>query len=304
MIKISLVIPIWGNLHLLKRSITTYVNQDFPHSEYELIFVDDNSPDNPEEFVRDFMKDKDVDYTFIKFVHSHGWRGCTASFNAGFGIARGEVIAETTAESMLQPNIVRMMYEPHVENKRCFVSFKTYNLRPESQADIDTVDWRSDLYNIKNIPEFNNPHTLHNESITDFVTHQTCSIRAEVFREIMPQGRYPLYCDYGSEDPKYSGLRTKFGVQGITIQQPMPIHQWHPAINWHFAHDTHAPHLNKFAHTTSNFMQDTSGEIPEKGTSGIWDGGSTEKQTEEDKKWWRDVFDKWVKKTGGYFYED
>lgn len=302
-IKLSLCVPIWGNLHLLKRSIETYVTQDFPHDEYEILFFDDNSPDYPEPFVRSFMDKHDVAYTYIKCVHDFGWRGCTVAFNTMFQMARGEVIAETTAETMLQPNVVRMMYEPHVENKRCFVAFKTYNLRPEVQVLIDTVDWRSDLYNIKSIEGFNDPHTIRNEEIKNFVTHQTCSIRRDVFREIMPQGKFPLAGDYGFEDPYYSGRRDQAGVKGITIEQPMPIHQWHPPIGWHFAHNVHAPHLNKWAHSTSNFMQDNSGAIPDGGTCAIWDGGSHDKMTEEEKAGMINLYGDWIKKTGGYFYE-
>jgi len=301
-IKISLCIPIKDNAHLLKRSIETYCWQDFPKSEYELIFCDDNSPDNAKQVV-DYCKDKGVNYTYIRIEHPHGWRGCTVSFNTMFQMARGEVIAETTAETMLQPECLRLLYEPHTKEDRVFVAMKTYNLRPETQVLIDTVDWRENLYNIKNLEGFNDPFTLNNVKTENFVTHQTCSIRKKTFLDIMPYGRFPMFSGYGEEDPWYSNRRDINGVRGITIHEPMPIHQWHPSAQWHMAHQD-MPLLNKDVHAISNYMNDLSGEVPEGGGSEMWSGKDNRGLTEEEKKSWRDLLDKWVKATGGYFYDD
>lgn len=301
-IKISLCVPIHDNAHLLKRSIETYCWQDFPKNEYELIFCDDNSNDNAHEVV-EYCKDKGVNYTYIRIQHPHGWRGCTISFNTMFQMARGDVIAETTAETMLQPDCLKIMYEPHLTNDRCFVAMKTYNLRPEVQEKIDSVDWRSDLYNIKSIEGFDDPFTLNNVKTENFVTHQTCSIRKKTFLDIMPYGRFPMFVGYGEEDPWYAHQRETKDILGITIMSPLPIHQWHPPPQWHMSH-IDIPHLNKDTHATSNYMNDLSGFVPEGGGAEMWSQNSHQKLTEEEKQSYKDSLDKWVKVTGGYFYND
>jgi hypothetical protein len=207
-------------------------------------------------------------------------RGNTIAFNTAFANANGHIIMETTAETMFTTDMVRVMYEPHLTQDRVFVAVKTYNLTNELQLQIDSVNWREDLMNIKNLPEFNNPWTMNNFANENFGTHQTCSIKKEVFYEIMPEGGFPLFADYGSEDPNYLDRRKRKGVKGITIMEPMAIHQWHPPFQFWMAKG-YAPHFNKNAHTTSNFMNDTSGEVPAGGTRYIWDGGSDEKLSEE-----------------------
>jgi len=293
-IKASLCICLWHMEHLLIRSIETYVKQDMPVEDWELIIVSDNSMGDITPIL-DYAKGK-INIQYIRLEHNYGMRGNTAAFNLAFKMAKGHILMETTAETMFTTNMVRVMYEPHLANDRCFVAIKTYNLTMGDQLRIDTVDWRSDLMNIKNLPDFNSPWTQNNVANTNFGTHQTCSIRKEVFNEIFHDRGFPLYGDYGSEDPHYHGVRMKNKVQGITIMDPMAVHQWHPPFHYWMAKG-YAPHFNKFAHSTSNFMNDTTGEVPEGGTRFIWDGGSDEQMTEEEKLGWLNL-DQAVRDTG------
>jgi len=90
----------------------------------------------------------------------------------------------------------------------------------------------------------------------------------------MPNG-FPLFGDYGSEDPFYAGSRSSNNVKDITIMQPMAFHQWHPPFQYWMAKGR-APMLNKNAHSISNYMNDNSGHVPNGGTCEIWDGSSHE----------------------------
>ncbi len=297
----SVIVPIWGNAHLLKNSLWTYCNQDFPQDQVEWIFIDDCSPDNPREVLK-YAEGK-INFTYVRIEHPHKWRGCAISFNTGFQMARGNILCETTAETMWQPNVLKVLCEPHETNDKLFVACKTYNLRPEVQEKINSVDWKSDLYNIKTIDGFDDPFTLNNVKTENFVTHQTCSIRKKTFLDIMPYGRFPMFSGYGEEDPWYSNRRDINGVKGITINEPMPIHQWHPSAQWHMAHED-MPLLNKDVHAISNYMNDLSGEVPDGGGSQMWSGGNNNGLSDEEKASWRGLLDEWVKRTGGYFYED
>lgn len=298
-IKMSLVICCWATAHLLKRSIETYVNQDLPTSMYELIVIDDAAPDDVKDAI-EFANGK-INMRYIRLQHDMGMRGNTKSFNVGFALSRGNLLCESTPETMFPREMMRRLYAPHLAHSRSFVAAKTYNLTPELQMQIDSVDWREDISNIMLLPGFFNPWTLNNFQNTHFGTHQTCSIRKEVFYEIFPNG-FPLYADYGSEDPRYCGLRQLRGVRDVTIMQPMAIHQWHP--QWSFwATMGKAPNCNKHGHTIRNIMGDMSIDehgnrtIPDNGTSGIWDGGSTEWYSPEqvaDQRTW----DERVKATG------
>lgn len=286
-IRASLVICLWNMEHLMWRSAETYIKQDFPKHSWELIIVSDNSEGDIQPIL-DIIHGK-INYQVIYLKHSWGMRGNTVAFNTGFHFAKGNVFMESTAETMFPNELVRKMYEPHLKYDRAFIAVKTYNLDVNLQLDIDTVDWREDISNIMKLDGFFNDWTLNNYKNTNFGTHQTCSIKKEVFYEVFPDG-FPLYCDYGSDDPRYSGGRSGLKIKDITLMEPMAIHQFHP--RWQFWGTLgKAPNCNKWGHSTSNYLNDKSGQVPHGGTCMIWDNGSHEQYSEAeiaDQRTWDD----------------
>jgi len=272
----------------------TYANQDFPKDDFELIVMDDNSMDDVLSVIK--LYENDINIKYVRLEHDFGMRGNTVAFNTAFKLSEGEIIAETTPETMFQPDIVRKMYEGHKNKERAFLSFKTYNLTPQIQTIIDQIDWMSDIMNISKLEGWNDPWVQANAKNTNFRTHQTCSIRKEIFYEITKGLGFPLFMDYGSEDPWYSGIREKNNIEDITIMDVMPIHQWHTPFQYWMSKG-YAPMLNKHAHTMDNYMNDKSGHVPKNGTCGIWDGGSTEMLPESSKNEWAS-WDSIVRSTG------
>jgi GT2 family glycosyltransferase len=296
-IKCSLVICVWSTSHLLKRTIETYCQQDFPTENWELIVIDDNSPDDVFDVVQYAFGRINIRY--IRLQHEYGMRGNTVSFNTGFAWANGDVLMESTPEIMFQKTTIRDMYEPHLTEPRAFVATKTYNLEYNTQLLIDTVDWRSDVNNIRSLEGFMSPWTQRNVPNHHFGTHQSCSIKKDTWFEITRGFGFPLYGDYGSDDPFYCGLRERTAVKDITImdEQKMLVHQWHLPFNF-FSSMGYAPMLNKQNHTNSNYLGDESGEVPAGGTAMIWDKGSSEKIGDAEKLEWKGK-DEWFLNTGG-----
>lgn len=294
-IKISIAVCVWGTEALFKRSIETYAKQDMKPSEWQLIVVDDNALGDVESIIKPYKNDIQIEY--IRFNHRRGMRGNTIGLNTAWMGAMSPIIAESTPETMWQPNLVRTLCETHDGYEKRFTAMKTWNFTNELQMKIDSVDWRSDVDNLQKIEGFRNDWTTQHEAKTNFRTHQTCSIRKKTMYEITKNFLLPTYSDYGSDDPKYSNFRETNGVTDHLIMDFMPYHQWHLPFNF-FASIGHAPMLNKDNHTMKNVTHDCSGEIPNNGTSGIWDGGSDEKMSEEQKMDWR-KWDKVFLETGG-----
>lgn len=282
--KASLCIAVWNTSHLLKRSIETYIAQDFDPQEWELIVIDDNSEDDVLNAISPAIGRLNVRHE--KLEHPYGMRGNTVSFNTAFSMAQGEILMETTPETMLPRNAIRRLYEPHLDHPRCFVAMKTYNLTPHLQLLIDTVDWREDLMAIATLPGWVDPWVQNNVGTVNFRTHQTCSIRKEVFYELNNGQGFPLFGDWGSEDPWYAGTRAGAGIEDLTLpNECMAIHQWHPAFQYWMSKGK-APNLNRFAHSLGNYLNDPSGAVPVGGTCEIWDAGSREQQSEQEKLMW------------------
>jgi len=283
-IKASLTICVWNTSHLLIKSIEAFCKQDFPTQNWELIVVDDASLDDVEAAI-EFAKGK-INMRYVRLEHEYGMRGNCVAFGTGFAFSRGEIIMESTPEIIFTPDGVRVMYEPHLTEERAFVATKTYNLEYGTQMLIDTVDWRSDVNKIKELDGFMSDWTQSNVSNTHFGTHQSCSIKKAVFYEITNGYGFPLYGDYGTEDPMYCGLRERVNVKDITIMEPMFFHQWHLPFSY-FSSMGYAPMLNKWNHTTSNYLGCESGLVPPGGTSTIWDHGSDEKIGDAEKLEWK-----------------
>jgi hypothetical protein len=179
------------------------------------------------------------------------------------------------------------MLDPHATNPRCFVALKTYNLTREVQRVIDSADWRTNIMAISSLPGWGEPWVQANVANKHFGTHQICSYKKDVWFEITKGKGFPLFGDYGSDDPWACGLRERTRVQDITLpNECMAIHQWHPPFQYWQAKGR-GPKLNKFAHTMSNYMNDTSGHVPDGGTCVIWDGGSHAELSDEEKAEWK-----------------
>lgn len=296
MIKISIVVAVFGTEHLFKRSIETYAKQDFPKDEWELIVISDNALGDVKSIIEPY-KDR-INIQYIEFNHPFGMRGNTISFNTAFMCSRGEYIGESTPETMWQPNVVRTLYETHNGADDTVVLMKTYNMTNDMQLVFDTVDWRSDIMNVKKLDGWDSDWVQQNfKKGTDFGTHQTCSIKKKTFYRITDNFLFPTYAGYGEEDPFYCGLRREKGIRDIVITDLLPIHQHHLPFGY-FASLGHAPMLNRHSHTTSNYMNDVSGRVPEGGTCHIFDGGDTARMTDAEAQDWR-KWDDYFLKSGG-----
>lgn len=274
MIKTSLIVAIYGTEHLFKRSLETYVNQTLPKDEWELIVVDDNAFGDVRSLIEPY-KDK-INIQYIRLEHPFGMRGNTISFNTAIQSMRGDVYCESTPEIMLIPEALELLTKPHFDspNERLFVSLKTYNLTAPVQLKIDSVAWRDDINLIQNIEGFDNEWTLNNTKpqYDVFDGHQICSMKLKDFR-VLNEGRlWVRFADYGSDDAWQCGTRRQIGWKNITEgrRDKFCFHQHHLPFNY-FASKGHAPMLNKWNHTMSNYMNDKSGHVPSEGTSKIWD---------------------------------
>jgi len=301
-IKTSLVISVWGTEHLLKRTMETYAKQTLPKDEWELIIVSDNALGNVEEIIAPYW-DK-INLQFIKIAHNFGMRGGTIAYNTAIQSMRGDVYAESTPEIMLIPEALELLTKPHFEfpNEKLFVSLKTYNLTPQLQLQIDTIDWRENVNNIKNLEGFYNDWTLNNtkEQYRVFNGHQICSMRLKDFLSLNNNLGWWKFCDYGTCDPMQSGTREKQGGWRNITECDLDkfcFHQHHLPFNF-FASLGHAPMLNKHNHTMENYMNDTSGEIAPGGTACLWDKCSREKMSPEEALTWRE-HDAYFLESGG-----
>jgi glycosyltransferase involved in cell wall biosynthesis len=131
--KVSVIIPAYNNAEYLGETIQSVLDQTYPH--FEVIVVNDASPDHTPDVVKQF------DDPRIRYIVHEENRGLSAARNTGIRAAKGELIALLDGDDLFHPEKLRM----HVEflEKHPDVGV-TYNARFELNHSSKTIRelWR------------------------------------------------------------------------------------------------------------------------------------------------------------------
>ena len=82
---VSVIIPTYNRVHLIRRAIQSVLNQTY--QDFEVIIVDDGSTDNTEEVVKSFNDPR------IRYIRHEKNKGAATARNTGIKAARGKFIA-------------------------------------------------------------------------------------------------------------------------------------------------------------------------------------------------------------------
>lgn len=130
MVKLSIVVPIYNVEKYLTRCIESILNQTF--TDFELILVDDGSPDNCGKMCDEYAK-KD---SRIRVLHKKNG-GLSDARNHGIDIAKADYISFVDSDDYLSPDMYTILYNNLIEN----------------DADISTCGYYR-CYHDKNVPNF------------------------------------------------------------------------------------------------------------------------------------------------------
>lgn len=102
--KLSIIIPIYNTQATLERCLQSILSQ--PFTDYELILIDDESPDNCPILCDEFSKRDNR----IKVIHkSNG--GLSDARNAGIDIAQGDYITFIDSDDAIQENTLKLLMD-------------------------------------------------------------------------------------------------------------------------------------------------------------------------------------------------
>ena len=100
---ISIVIPVYNRIDMLRRTIAMLTHQSYPLHLLEIIIADDGSDDNPEQLIEEFKEFFDINYVRQK---DEGYR-LSHVRNLGVRSARYENIIILDCDMAPTPNLVR-----------------------------------------------------------------------------------------------------------------------------------------------------------------------------------------------------
>ena len=151
--KISVIVPVYKCEQYIHRCVNSILNQTF--SDFELILVDDGSPDNCGEICEDYAK-KDFR---VKVIHQVNG-GQAAARNNGVKEAQGEWLHFVDSDDMIHPKTLEILYKTAIDNdvKLSMCSaFQGENIPDDFSKNFDVTA------NILNMDEENIFHLCENE---------------------------------------------------------------------------------------------------------------------------------------------
>jgi len=108
--KVSIVVPTYNRANFLSACLDSIINQNYPN--LEIIVTDDNSSDNTEEVVKDYINK----YPFIKYVKNKKYpRGPNGNKNNGLDYCSGDIIGIFDDDDTMVEDVLKMMVDKLLE---------------------------------------------------------------------------------------------------------------------------------------------------------------------------------------------
>lgn len=125
--RLSIIIPFYNVEPYIAQCLDSVYNQDIPEEEYEVICVNDASPDHSRDIVLEYQKK----HPNLVLVEHEVNKKLGAARNTGRKIARGKYLWNVDSDDMITPNCLRMMLERCDENKLDMLCLSYQELLPD-----------------------------------------------------------------------------------------------------------------------------------------------------------------------------
>ena len=141
---VSVIMPLYNVETCMKQSIQSVLNQTY--SEWELILINDGSPDNSGAIADEFAA---LYPDRIRVLHqeNHGQGGAR---NAGVDVARGDYLFFMDSDDTIEPNLLEVAVRLAVQQNADVVAFE-YDIRRPDGSLVKIVS------NPFNLPKYGNP---------------------------------------------------------------------------------------------------------------------------------------------------
>lgn len=109
--KLSIIIPVYNVELYVEKCLRSCAEQDLPPDEYEIIVINDGTPDKSLEIVESVAKD----YSNIS-IYSQENRGLSAARNKGLSLAKGEYVWFVDSDDWIETNCLKIVVEKCYNN--------------------------------------------------------------------------------------------------------------------------------------------------------------------------------------------
>lgn len=134
MIQVSIIVPIYNVEQYIAQCLDSVYHQDIPEEEYEVICVNDASPDHSREIVLEYQKQHK---NLILIEHEHN-KKLGAARNTGRSIARGKYIWNVDSDDYIADNCLSSILKQCEKNDLDILMF---NLASDTEGVIKAADF-------------------------------------------------------------------------------------------------------------------------------------------------------------------
>lgn len=112
---VSIIIPTYNRAHSIVYTLDSFLRQDYPVDQYEIIVCDNNSTDNVKEIVLDYVARYGEDR--IKYLFE-GRQGVHYARNTAAKAAKGDILYFTDDDMLAEPDLLTQLMPVFENNSR------------------------------------------------------------------------------------------------------------------------------------------------------------------------------------------
>ena len=135
--RLSIVVNMFNTAKYMPRCIETLMEQDIPLEEYEIILVDDSSPDNSSEMAKEYA----IQYKNVRVCTHEKNKGLAAARNTGIDAAKGEYLCFVDPDDYIEKNSLAALLRQMDDEQLAMLRFnyqkvdEDYNNVPDSEIE-------------------------------------------------------------------------------------------------------------------------------------------------------------------------
>lgn len=229
--KLSIIVPVYNVEKYIEQCIRSLYDQDIPQEEYEVICVDDCTPDGSCAIIERLQQE----FPTLRLLHNERNKKLGGARNTGIRAAEGEYIMFVDSDDMLVPNcLARLVAEMDMQNDQYIhYDYRRFNdggLLAAPHYDCSLAQMRGvDLFFCKKIPWQHQISACRKIYRLDFVQSQNLYFEEDIMYEdndfsmrvaaAADRARHIDFCPYLYRDNLESTTKAKISVSRVRYWQ-------------------------------------------------------------------------------------
>lgn len=128
---VSVCVPVYGVERYIEKCCRSLFEQTYPNIEY--VFVNDCTPDNSIEVLKQVLRDYPIREKMVKIVHHEKNKGLSAARNTAVEMTEGEYLLHVDSDDYLDLNVVEALVNRAQEEKADVVFYDMRYVYPDKQ---------------------------------------------------------------------------------------------------------------------------------------------------------------------------